>query len=57
MAKEGQRSTFTNNQKVILRRRGLDPKNYEFVKSTYAVLYVRDVRTGKSNQSTSAIDL
>lgn len=47
MAKEGQRSTFTNNQKVILRRRGLDPKNYEFVKSTYAVLYVRDVRTGK----------
>lgn len=46
MAKEGQRSTFTNNQKVILRRRGLDPKDYVFVKETYGALYVRNIHTG-----------
>lgn len=44
---EKKTATLTSNQKVILRRRGLDPKYFEFVRSTYAVLYVRDVRTGK----------
>ena len=41
------KSTFTNNQKIMLRRRGLDPKNFIFVKETYGVLYVRDIRSGK----------
>ena len=45
MAQE--KTKLTNNQKIMLRRRGLDPEHFEFVKSTYAVLYVRDVRTGK----------
>ena len=40
-------STLTSNQKVMLRRRGLDPKNFVLARETYAVLCVRDVRTGK----------
>lgn len=46
MAKEETLSTLTNNQKVILRRRGLDPKDYVFVKETYGALYVRNIHTG-----------
>lgn len=37
---------FTNTHKTMLRRRGLDPKNFVFVKETYGTLYVRDIRTG-----------
>lgn len=40
-------TTLTNNHRVMLRRRGLDPKNYEFLKETYASLYLRDKRSGK----------
>lgn len=40
--------TLTSNQREMLRRRSLDPKNYEFVKETYCSLYVRDIRTGKN---------
>lgn len=33
--------------KEMLRKRGLDPKNYELVKNTYTSVYFRDIRTGK----------
>jgi hypothetical protein len=38
--------SLNRNQRLMLEKRGLDPKNFEFVKETYAVLYVRDIRTG-----------
>jgi hypothetical protein len=38
--------SFTYNQKLVLRRRALDPKDYIFVKETYSALYVRNVHTG-----------
>ena len=38
---------LTSNHKDMLRCRGLDPKNYTFVKESYGSLYVRDIRTGK----------
>ena len=38
---------FTSNQKTMLRRRGLDPNDYELVKNTYACLYIRDIRFGR----------
>ena len=38
---------LNGNQREMLRRRLLDPKNYEFVKETYCSLYVRDKRDGK----------
>lgn len=38
--------SLNRNQRVMLEKRGLDPKNFEFVKETYAVLYLRDIRTG-----------
>lgn len=40
------KTTFTNGQTIILRRRGLDPKDYIFVKSTYGALYVKNIHTG-----------
>ena len=40
------KKTLTNNHKVSLRRRGLDPKDYVFVKETYGALYVRNIHTG-----------
>lgn len=40
------KSTFTNTHKISLRRRGLDPKDYVFVKETYCALYIRNIHTG-----------
>lgn len=37
---------LTSNHIAMLRRRGLDPKNYEVIKDTYSSLYLRDLRTG-----------
>ena len=34
------------NQCTMLRRRGLDPRNYVVVKDTYTSLYLRDLRDG-----------
>lgn len=31
---------------IMLRRRGLDPKNFEMVKETYGSVYFRDRRNG-----------
>ena len=31
----------------MLKRRGYDPKNYKFIKSTYVTVWFRDIRTGK----------
>lgn len=38
---------FTSNHKSLLRRRGLDPKDYAFVKETYVTLFVRNVHSGQ----------
>lgn len=40
-------NTFTSSQRGMLMCRGMDPKNYRFVKETYCSFYVRDIRTGK----------
>ena len=37
---------FTSNQLTMLRRRGLDPKDYVLVKNTYGALYIKNVNTG-----------
>ena len=37
---------FTTTHKKSLQRRGLDPKDYVFVKETYAALYIRNIHTG-----------
>lgn len=37
----------SSNHAAMLRRRGLDPKNYVFLKNTYTTVYFRDIRTGK----------
>lgn len=37
---------LTSNQREMLRRRGLDPKNYTLVKETYGSFYIRDIRSG-----------
>ena len=37
---------FTNSHKTSLRRRGMDPKDYAFVKETYGALYIRNIHTG-----------
>lgn len=34
------------NQRVMLRRRGLDPDNYLVIKDTYSSLYLQDQRNG-----------
>ena len=44
MDKKG--SPPNSNQAIMLRRRGLDPKDVVVVKDTYVSLYVRDLRTG-----------
>ena len=43
---EEEKIKFTSNQKAMLRRRGLDPKDYVFVKETFGALYVRNIHTG-----------
>lgn len=40
-------NALNSTQREILRRRGMDPRNYELVKALYGSLYVRDTRTGK----------
>ena len=35
-----------DNQKKMLRKRGLDPKNYLVLRNTYAALWLRDIRDG-----------
>lgn len=37
---------FKKHQYIMLRRRGLDPKNYEPIKETYGSVYFRDKRDG-----------
>lgn len=36
-----------SNQSKMLRRRGLDPKDFVVVKDTYVSLYIRDLRNGR----------
>ena len=43
---EEKKIPFTSTHKTSLRRRGLDPKDYVFVKETYGALYVRNIHTG-----------
>ena len=43
---EEKKIPFTYTHKKSLQRRGLDPKDYVFVKETYGALYVRNVHTG-----------
>lgn len=38
---------LTSNHRAMLKRRGKDPKNYTFLKNTYASVYFRDKRSGK----------
>ena len=38
----------TSNHRVMLRRRGLDPANFELIKETYGSLYLRDKRDGST---------
>lgn len=35
------------NQSTMIRRRGLDPKNYRVIKDTWCSLYLLDVRYNK----------
>ena len=35
------------DQRLMVRRRGLDPDNYRLIKSTYGVLYLLDLRYNK----------
>ena len=37
---------LNTNQCVMLRRRGLNPKNYMVIKDTYTSLYLKDLRNG-----------
>ena len=40
------KTPFTYTHKKSLQRRGLDPKDYVFVKETYCALCVRNIHTG-----------
>lgn len=42
------KTKLTSNHKLMLRRRGLDPKHYIFVKETYGSVYFRDTRDGST---------
>ena len=41
-----EKNQLAYSHKKSLRRRGMDPKDYVFVKETYASLYVRNIHTG-----------
>lgn len=43
---EEKKTPFTYTHKKSLQRRGLDPKDYVFVKETYGALYIRNIHTG-----------
>ena len=38
---------MSSSQWGMIRRRGLDPKDYDVIKDTFTSLYLRDRRTGK----------
>lgn len=38
---------LNKNQWAMLRRRGMDPKKFSFVKESYGCLYVRNIHTGQ----------
>ena len=38
---------LNSDQRIMVRRRGLDPDNYRVVKNTYAALYLLDLRYKK----------
>ena len=42
---EGKKLAY--NQRLMLKRRGMNPDNYVLVKDLYSSLWLRDVRTGK----------
>lgn len=37
----------TANQQAMIRRRGMDPKNYVVLKETYSSLWLKDLRLNK----------
>jgi len=41
-----ERKKPNRTQRVMIKRRGLDPKDYVFVKETYVALYIRNIHTG-----------
>ena len=43
---EEKKTPFTYTHKKFLQRRGLDPKDYVFVKETYGALYIRNIHAG-----------
>ena len=47
MKHQSETKKLTYDQKRILRIRGLDPKDYVFVKETYVTLFVRNIHTGQ----------
>lgn len=47
MEKKFKTKTLTSDQRIMCRRRGLNPDNYRAVKDTYGTLYLLDLRYGK----------
>ena len=43
---EEKNTKLSKRQKDMLRRRNVNPNDYEFVKETYCALYVRNIHTG-----------
>lgn len=41
------KTSFTTHQQTMLRRRGLNPNDWELVKSTYGSLYIQNIHTGR----------
>ena len=41
------KTSFTAHQQTMLRRRGLNPNDWELVKNTYVSLYIRNIHTGR----------
>lgn len=48
MGKQKEFKKLTPANRAILRRRGMDPNQYAFVKEFYGVLYVRNIHTGQT---------
>lgn len=47
MADQQEIKRLTSNQKSLLHRRGLDPKDYSFVRETYVTLIVQNIHSGQ----------
>jgi hypothetical protein len=47
MEHQAEAKKLTYNQRHMLVVRGLDPKDYVFVKETYVTLFVRNIHTGQ----------